>query len=78
MMMNIAWNPPGFQLLDRLPKSTDLMPSTTVLIFSQNFFHSARRLMGGDSLFMLTAQGPTPPERPELFAKKIGSASPYT
>jgi hypothetical protein len=34
--------------------------------------------MGGDSLFMLTTQDPTPPENAEIFAKKIGSASPYT
>jgi hypothetical protein len=34
--------------------------------------------MGGDSLFMLTKQDPTPPENAELFVKKIGSASPYT
>jgi hypothetical protein len=27
---------------------------------------------------MLTRQDPTPPENAELFAKKIGSASPYT
>jgi hypothetical protein len=48
-----------------------------MLIFSQNFFRSARRLMGGDWLFMLTTQDPTPPENAEPFAKKIGSASPY-
>jgi hypothetical protein len=53
------------------------MPSTTVLIFSQNFFRSARRLMGGDLLFMLTTQDLTPFENAELFAKKIGSALPY-
>jgi hypothetical protein len=34
--------------------------------------------MEGDSLFMLTTQDPIPPENAELFAKKIGSASPYT
>jgi hypothetical protein len=49
-----------------------------MLIFPQNFFRSARRLMGVDSLFTLTTQGPTWPEKAELFAKKIGSASPYT
>jgi hypothetical protein len=27
---------------------------------------------------MLTTQDPTPPENAKLFAKKIGSASPYT
>jgi hypothetical protein len=54
------------------------MPSNALLIFSQNFFHSGRILMGGNSLFMLTTQGSTPLENPELFAKKIGSASPYT
>jgi hypothetical protein len=54
------------------------MPSTTVLIFSQNFFRSTRSLMGGDSLFMLTTQDSTPPENAEPFAKKIGSVSPYT
>jgi hypothetical protein len=47
-----------------------------MLLFSQSFFRSARKLMGGDSLFMLTTQDPTPPENAELFAKKIGSASP--
>jgi hypothetical protein len=47
-------------------------------IFSQNFFRSARKLMGGDLLFMLTAQDRIPPENAELFAKKIGSASPPT
>jgi hypothetical protein len=60
----------------RFQKATHLMPSTTVLIFSQNFFHSARSLVGGDSLFMLAAQDLTPPEDAKLFAKKI--ASPYT
>jgi hypothetical protein len=54
------------------------MPSTTVLILSQNFFRSACRLMRGDSLFTLTVQHPRPPENAELFAKKIGSASPHT
>jgi hypothetical protein len=34
--------------------------------------------MGGDSLFMLPTQDATRPENTELFAKKIGSASPYT
>jgi hypothetical protein len=34
--------------------------------------------MGGDSLFMLITQDPTPPENAELSAKKIGSASPHT
>jgi hypothetical protein len=77
MMVTIAWNPLGFQL-DTLPKGTDLMPSTIVLIFSQNFFCSARRLMGGNSLFMLTTQDRTPPEKAPVFTKKIGSASPYT
>jgi hypothetical protein len=48
-----------------------------MLIFSQNFFRSARKLMGGDSLFMPTTQDLTPPENAELFAKKIGSASLY-
>jgi hypothetical protein len=46
-----------------------------VLIFSQNFFPSARRLLGEDLLSMLTRQDRTPPEDAELFAKKIGSAS---
>jgi hypothetical protein len=78
MMVTIAWNSLGFHLLDGLPKGTHLMPSTTVLIFSRNFFPFARRLMGGDSLFVLTAQEPTPPENVERFAKKIGSASAYT
>jgi hypothetical protein len=54
------------------------MPSTTLLIFLQNFFRSARRLMGGDSLFILTTQDPTPSENAELLAKKSGSASRYT
>jgi hypothetical protein len=78
MMVTIAWNPLKFHLLDALPKGTYLMPSTARLIFSQNFFRSARRLMGGDSPFMLTAQDPTAPENPGRFAKKIGSASVYT
>jgi hypothetical protein len=34
--------------------------------------------MGGDQLFMLAALDRTPPEKAKLFAKKIGSASPYT
>jgi hypothetical protein len=34
--------------------------------------------MEGDSLFVLTTQEPIPPENGELFAKKIGSASPHT
>jgi hypothetical protein len=34
--------------------------------------------MGGSSSFMLTMQGPTLPENAERFAKKTGSASPYT
>jgi hypothetical protein len=34
--------------------------------------------MGGDSLFMLITQDPTPPENTERFAKKIGPVSPYT
>jgi hypothetical protein len=34
--------------------------------------------MGGDSLFTLTMQDFTPPENAKRFAKKIGSASPYT
>jgi hypothetical protein len=38
-----------------------------VLIFSQKFFLSARLFMGGDSLFMLTTQDPTPRENAELF-----------
>jgi hypothetical protein len=62
----------------RFQKATHFMPSTTLFIFSQTFFRSARRLMGGDQLFMLTTQDPTPPENTERFAKKIGSASPYT
>jgi hypothetical protein len=41
-----------------------------VLIFSQNCFCSPRRLMGRDSLFMLTAQGPTLPENAELLRRK--------
>jgi hypothetical protein len=49
-----------------------------MLIFAQNFFGSARRLMGGNSLFMLTMQDPTPPDNAERFAKKIGSALLYT
>jgi hypothetical protein len=31
--------------------------------------------MGGDWLFMLTKQDPTPPENAELFVMKTGSAS---
>jgi hypothetical protein len=34
--------------------------------------------MGGDSSFMLTTQDRTPAENPEIFARKIGPASPYT
>jgi hypothetical protein len=78
MMVTIAWNPLGFHLLDALPKKIHLMLSITVLIFSQNFFRSARRLMGRDSLFMRTTQDHTPPENAEPFAEKISSASPYT
>jgi hypothetical protein len=74
MIVTIAWNPLGFHLLDALPKGN----TCNVSIFSQNFFRSAHRLMGGDSLFMLTTQDPTPPENAELFAKKIGPVSPYT
>jgi hypothetical protein len=58
------------------------MPSTAVLIFSQNLFRSTRRLMGGDSLFMLTTQDPTPPENTELFCKgnrlRLAVHSPYS
>jgi hypothetical protein len=43
----------------------------TVLMFLQNFFRSARRLMGEDSLFMLTTQDPTPPENAELLQRKL-------
>jgi hypothetical protein len=68
----------GSHVTARFQKATHLMPGTTVLIFSQNFFRSARTLMGGDSLFMPTKQDSTPPENAELFAKKIGSASLYT
>jgi hypothetical protein len=49
-----------------------------MLIFSQNFFHFTGRLMGEDSLFMLTTQDRTMPEIAELLAKKICSASPCT
>jgi hypothetical protein len=62
----------------RFQKTTHLMPSTTMSVFSQNFFRSARRLMGGDYLFMLTAQDPTTLENAEIFVKKIVSALPYT
>jgi hypothetical protein len=78
MMMVIAWNPLGFHLLDALPKATHVMTSIAGLIFSQNFFRRTRRLMGGDSLFMLRTQNRIPPENAELFAKIIDSASPYT
>jgi hypothetical protein len=61
----------------RFQKVAHLMQNTTVLIFSQNFFRSARMLMGRDSLFMMTAQDRTPPENTELFAKKIDAASQY-
>jgi hypothetical protein len=53
------------------------MPTTAVLIFSQNFFRSARRLMEADPFFMLTTQDRTSPENSDLFAKKVCSASPY-
>jgi hypothetical protein len=57
MIVTITWNPLRFRLLDARPKkATRLMPSTTVFIFSQNFFRSAHRLMRGDSLFILTTQ----------------------
>jgi hypothetical protein len=44
---------------------TEILPPTSML-------------MGGDSSFMLTTQDAPPPENTELFATKIGSASPYT
>jgi hypothetical protein len=77
-MVTITWNPLGFHLLDALPKGNTFNSEYYHGIFSQNFFRSASRLMGGDSLFMLTTQGPTPPENTEFFAQTIGSASPYT
>jgi hypothetical protein len=77
MMVTIAWNPLGFLYSTRFQKATHSMPSTTVSIFSQNFFRFAWRLMG-DSLFILTTQDRTPPENAQLFAKKIGSTSLYT
>jgi hypothetical protein len=49
-----------------------------MLIFSHNFFRSARRSMGEDLLFTLTTQDRTPPENAELLVKKIVSASPHT
>jgi hypothetical protein len=78
MMVTVAWNPLEVHLLNALPKVTHLIPSALVLILSQNFFRSARRLMAGNSLFMLTTQDLTPPENAELFAQKISSASSYT
>jgi hypothetical protein len=78
MMVTTAWNPLGFHLLDALPQGTCLILTTAALMFSQNFFRSDHRLMAGNSLFMLAPENPTTPEKAELFAKKIGSLSPYT
>jgi hypothetical protein len=78
MMVTMAWNPLDFIYSPQFQKATHLTPSTTVLIFAQSFFRFARNLMGANSLLMLTMQDPMPPENSELFAKKIGSASPYT
>jgi hypothetical protein len=62
----------------RFQNATHLIPSTTVLIFSQSFFRSDHRLTGGDLLSMLTKQDPTPSQNGELFCEQNASASPYT
>jgi hypothetical protein len=77
-MVTIAQIHWDFIYSTRFQKATHLIPSTTVFIFSYNFFRPARRLIGRDSLFMLTTQDPAPPENAEPCAKKIGSATPYT
>jgi hypothetical protein len=80
-MVTIAWKPLGFHLLDALPKATHLIPSTIMFLFSQNFFRSARRLMGGDTFFMLKTQDRTPPENAELLQRKSAPprhTSPYS
>jgi hypothetical protein len=78
MMMTIAWNPLGLHLLNALPKGNTFNVEHYRVDILTELFRCPRRLMGGDSLFMLTPQDLTPPENAELFAKKIGSASPYT
>jgi hypothetical protein len=80
MMVTSVWNPLGFQFLDGLPKGTHLIPSTTVLIFSQSFFRSACRLTGGDSLLMLATQDPTPSENADFCEEnrlRLGVDPPY-
>jgi hypothetical protein len=77
-MMTIAWNPLGFHLLDALPKAYTFNAEYYPVNILTELSRSAHRLMGGESLFILTTQDSAPPDNAELFAKKIGSPSPYT
>jgi hypothetical protein len=78
MTVTIAWNPLGFHLLDAVPKGDTYHAEYCRVDILIELLPLARRLMGGDSLFMLTTQDPTPPENAKPSAKKIGSASPCT
>jgi hypothetical protein len=78
MVATIAWNPLGFHLLEALPKGSTFNTDYDCVNILTELLPLRRRLMGGDSLFMVTTQDLTPPENAELYAKTIGSASPYT
>jgi hypothetical protein len=71
-MVTIAWNPLEFYLLDALPTGNTFNAEYhRVNILAELL--PLRRLMGGDSLFMLTTQGPTPPEMPSFLQRKSTS-----
>jgi hypothetical protein len=78
MMVTIPWHPLRIHFLDALPKSDTLNAEYYRVNILTKLPPLCCRLMGRDSLFMLTTQHRTPPENAELFAKRIDSASPYT
>jgi hypothetical protein len=78
MTVAIAWNPLGFHLFDALPKGNTFNAEYYRGNITIELLPFRPHVDGRDSLFMLTKQDLTPPENVELFAKTVGSASPYT